>query len=70
MARIGLSELGVSKADNQYFLDIIEQRVSSGQNGAEWQRRWVAAHGKNMQALTLAYLRHQNSNKPVASWSI
>lgn len=69
-ARHGLHSLGIDQEESDYYMDIIEKRISSGQNGAEWQRRWVATHGRNMRALTLSYLEHQDSGLPVAQWKL
>lgn len=69
MAKEGLQQMGVEHKDIQYYLDIIEQRVSTGQNGATWQRRYIETHGKDMRAMTLAYLKNQKTGKPVHSWS-
>ena len=70
MAKDGLNQLGVTREDIDYYLGIIEQRVLSGQNGAAWQRSYVEKYGKDMQALTLAYLHHQQSGKPVHEWPV
>ena len=68
MAKDGLNQLGVDKQDITYYLGIIEQRIISGQNGARWQRHYVEKHGKDMQALTRAYLKMQQSGLAVHEW--
>ncbi len=70
LARQGLDSMGISKRDSSHYLGIIRQRVSSGQNGAQWQRRFVAKHGRDMYALTRACLRNQNSGSPVHEWHV
>jgi hypothetical protein len=70
VARDGLSQLGIDRKDIDYYLDIIEQRVKSGQNGAFWQRQYVKKNGKDMLALTKAYLKHQQSGLPVHQWPV
>lgn len=70
MAREGLQELGVDEGDYNYYLDIILGRIDSGQNGACWQRKWVAHHGDDMQMLSRAYLQRQNEGLPVHEWGI
>ena len=70
MARNGLSQSGIARQDIDYYLGIIEQRTKSGQNGANWQRRYVEKYGKDMQALTLAYEKNQQSGLPVHEWQI
>lgn len=69
-ARDGLQEMGIESDDAQHWLSIIEQRVASGQNGAAWQRAWVAKHGRDMQALAQAYLVCQHGGQPVHAWGI
>lgn len=70
MARDGLCQLGIARQDIDYYLGIIEQRVRSGQNGAAWQRRYIEKNGKDMNALTLAYLKNQQSGQPVHEWEV
>jgi hypothetical protein len=40
------------------------------QNGATWQRRYVARHGKDMQQLTCAYWERQRQGQPVHTWDL
>ena len=70
LAHQGLNALGVDRADVDNFLAIIAGRLRTGQNGAAWQRAYVAKHGADFQALTLAYLEHQNRGAPVHEWTI
>ena len=70
MAKDGLNQLGVARQDIDYYLGIIEQRTKNGQNGASWQRRYIEKYGKDMQALTLAYEKNQQSGRPVHEWDI
>ena len=70
MARSGLERLEVSSRDIQYYLDIIEQRIKSGQTGTNWQQRYAANHNYDMQALTAAYAKLQQSGKPVHEWPV
>ena len=70
MAKDGLNQLGVDRQDIDYYLGIIEQRIISGQNGAVWQRSYVAKYGKDMQALTRAYLKMQKTGKAVHEWTL
>ncbi|MCI0401203.1 MAG: glutamate--cysteine ligase [Gammaproteobacteria bacterium] len=68
MARKGLEKLEIDRTDIDAYTGIIEARVHTAQNGAEWQRRWVARHGNNMNALNKAYHERQNSAVPVHEW--
>ncbi len=69
-ARLGLRELGLDRAEIDHYLAIIGERVRSGQNGASWQRAWVARHGRDLPALTAAYGERQASGLPVHRWSL
>lgn len=70
LARTGLSRLQVDGQDTFRLLEIIEQRVTSGQNGAAWQRRYLEQHGRDMAALTLAYRERQRAGTPVHEWGV
>lgn len=70
LAHSGLISLGVSDQDRSRYLGTFEARVQTGQNGASWQRRYVAHHDADMQTLLAAYLRHQHSGLPVHEWPI
>jgi gamma-glutamyl:cysteine ligase YbdK (ATP-grasp superfamily) len=70
LARTGLEGLGVDGALIAHYLDLIEARIASGQNGSVWQRKFVARHGRDMQALTHAYQERQRSNEPVHRWDV
>ncbi|PTN12746.1 glutamate--cysteine ligase [Nitrosomonas aestuarii] len=70
LARSGLEQLEINSHDRQYYLDIIEQRIRSGQTGTNWQQRYAAKHDYDMQALTAAYATLQQSGKPVHEWPI
>lgn len=70
LAREGLSLLDVDQADTEAYLHIIEQRLQTRQTGAQWQRHWVAKHGRDWRGLVLAYAENQSSGKPVHGWPI
>lgn len=68
-AKDGLRSLGVDDKDASDWMGVLQERVRSKQNGASWQRAWIARHGRNMQALTEAYLLNQESGRPVHEWA-
>jgi len=70
LARAGLEAFSLASDDIARYLGVIEGRLLSGQNGADWQRAFVAKHGRDMQQLTLAYREHQRSGVPVHEWPI
>ncbi len=69
LAGEGLAELGLAAADIERYLDVLEGRLRSGQNGAVWQ---LAHHAKyrDYQRLTADYLELQRQFIPVHEWSI
>jgi len=64
----GLQQSSIDAADIDLYLDIIRIRTEKGLNGAAWQRGFVDKFGKDMQALTAAYIDRQNSGEPVHNW--
>jgi len=70
VARRGLESLGIAAEDIDFYLGVINARVRSARNGAEWQRRYVEKYGGDMRALTLAYAARQRSGLPVHEWEI
>lgn len=70
MARAGLARLGVEAANSHRLLEIIEARVTSGQNGAVWQRRFIEKRGRDLGELTRAYRDRQRTGLPVHSWDV
>jgi len=67
----GLQRAGVCREDiDRYIRDIIVNRVKSGQNGARWQRGFVAKYGPDFQALTAAYYHNQHTHRPVHEWPL
>ncbi|MCK5723989.1 MAG: succinylglutamate desuccinylase/aspartoacylase family protein, partial [Gammaproteobacteria bacterium] len=68
LARQGLTSLGISMKDSDKYLGIIHDRVESGRNGSTWQRSFIQKYGRNMHALTRAYITNQNSGEPVHRW--
>ncbi|MCR9143022.1 MAG: glutamate--cysteine ligase [bacterium] len=66
----GLASLGIDAEDARLYLGVIEQRATKQQTGAGWQRRFVEKYGRDMQALTGAYLERQDAGAPVHSWDL
>jgi len=70
MAEQGLTALGLEGRDIRHYLGLIEQRVATGRNGAQWQREFVAKHGRDWGQLMQAYYQQQDSRRPVHEWEI
>ncbi len=66
----GLTELGIDASEIDRWLGIIAGRLRTGQTGSAWQRAWVARHGRDLTALTAAYLERQESGLPVHQWPL
>jgi len=70
MAKEGLEKLKIDTKESDYYLGIIRDRVKSGQNGAVWQLAYVKQYGDDMQKMSDAYWRHQQTGEPVHKWEI
>ncbi len=66
----GLSRRGLGNEEISFYLDIVRQRLYNRQTGSEWQRRFVAKHGRHWDKLTSHYLENQRSGFPVHEWNI
>ena len=67
LTKMGLSSLGINNVDE--YLNIIEQRTESGQNGASWQ----LAHFKKFHSIPKLmedYMKNSKQNIPVHTWSL
>jgi gamma-glutamyl:cysteine ligase YbdK (ATP-grasp superfamily) len=70
LASKGLETLEIDRGDIEHYLGIIQARIASGCTGARWQRSYVARYGRDMNALTRAYLDRQRSGAPVHEWGL
>jgi hypothetical protein len=78
LARDGLARWGVSSAQADRLLGIVEQRCLTGQSGAAWQIATVAGlteHGgvdrrEALRRMTMRYIEHMHSNEPVHTWPL
>ncbi len=68
-ARKGLHALKIDTADSDYYLGVIEQRISNKQTGSQWQRQFMQQPGATLHNMTKAYLKHQYSEVPVSQWN-
>ena len=69
--RNSLKELGIDQSEIEHYIDgVIKPRLVTGQNGAEWQKKFVQAHGPRFQELMEAYYANQIKNIPVHEWDI
>lgn len=78
LAHAGLLDWEVASSDVDYYLGIIEERVLSGQNGAEWQiRTWNKLIEEDeldrpeaARELVHRYQRRSDAGTPVHTWPI
>ena len=70
MAADALGRLDIPKPEIDRYIGTALARVEAGQTGARWQRAWVAKHGADWPALTLAYIDAQDSGEPVHTWPV
>lgn len=69
--RQGLHSLSLDPKDISYYLEeVLYGRLRSGQNGAAWQRAYVARHGLDFSALVAAYGERQYTGLPVHEWKV
>jgi len=76
LARQGLSSVNVNRQDIDKYLGIIEERIRSGQTGAQWMlSSFSATDGPvprdfRYRALTEKILQHQKKGSPVHTWPL
>ena len=76
LAREGLARWGISQADADRLLGIVEQRCLTGQTGAAWQVATVADLSRRhnldrpeaLRQMTQLYIEHMHTNTPVHTW--
>jgi CBS domain-containing protein len=74
LARQGLSSANIDNHDIDHYLGIIEERVRSGQTGAQWMLNSLSAidgpgpRDIRYRALTSTMLEHQKKGSSVHSW--
>ncbi len=74
IAAAGLQSAGVSDRDTNRLLDLISERVASGQTGSRWMMegynrlRAVVPQDEALQGITRAYVRRQRTSRPVHTW--
>jgi len=64
LAAEALESSQIPKDEVADYLGIIEERIKRRQNGAIWQRKWIARHGRDFSRMTAEYLKRQKSDAP------
>ena len=76
LAREGLRQSGIDDADIERYLGTLEERVRSGQTGAQWMLQSLEAMGEEgtsdlrQRKLAAAILERQQGEEPVHSWAV
>jgi gamma-glutamyl:cysteine ligase YbdK (ATP-grasp superfamily) len=70
LARQGLRDFGLSAAEIEHYLGVVEARVRSGQTGAAWQLQRFAQAGGDAHRMMVDYLDNQRSGAPVHEWTL
>jgi CBS domain-containing protein/gamma-glutamylcysteine synthetase len=76
LAREGLRAAGIDPKESEHYLQIIDQRVCSGQTGSQWLLKSYAAlrkqgtRAERLSALTAAIRQRQQNGQPVHEWSL
>ena len=74
LAAKGLASAGIAEEDMDRLLNVIGERVSSGQTGSRWlldgfnQLQGVVPLDEALQAVTKSYLVGQKAGKPISEW--
>lgn len=75
-AKSGLQMVGISPADIERYLGVLEERVAQGKSGASWMLDSLASMDKRaknnvrMRSLTAAMKANQESGQPLHEWSL
>ena len=76
LAREGLRQSGIDDADIERYLGTLEERVRSGQTGAQWMLQSLEAMGEEgtsdlrQRKLAAAILERQQGVEPVHRWAV
>jgi hypothetical protein len=70
LARRGLVSLDIPEGEIDEHLGIIAARVDNSQNGAAWQRRWLAMNDAGLHEMVLRYRELQDAGQPVHTWPL
>lgn len=76
LAHIGLKQYGIVAADRDRYLGVLQDRVESGQTGAQWVLGSLSALGDRgtpdirMRSLTHRMMEQQHRGKPAHTWPL
>ena len=76
LARRGLTKKKIDAEDIERYLGIVEERVKTGQTGAQWalsSLQEMNGHGtteERFRAIVRSTLEHQQTGQPVHAWSL
>ncbi len=76
VAEKGLSSIGIATSEINYYLSIIQQRISKKQNGAIWQKKMLDKLNQHLDMkeslhkMLEQFIENSQQNIPVAEWKI
>lgn len=76
MAHRGLESIGIASTEAERYMDVIRERLATGQSGAVWQRRKLAQLKQQMpqeealHQLLETFMGYSEANLPVAQWPV
>jgi CBS domain-containing protein/gamma-glutamyl:cysteine ligase YbdK (ATP-grasp superfamily) len=76
LARLGLKESNIDSSEIDKYIGIVEERVRSGQTGAQWMLNSLASLNRHqpvdmrLRTLTSTILARQKEDKPVKDWKL
>lgn len=76
LSREGLEFINMDKRAIDFYLNIIEERIETGQTGSTWQLEQIGKLTNDWPAplpalgeMLALYLQHQDADKPVSQWT-
>jgi hypothetical protein len=69
-AIIGLESFNISNNEIKFYMDIIQHRAQSKQNGCFWQHQYRLNTGADFAQMTQQYLLNQQQGLPVSRWEL
>lgn len=70
LARQGLRDFGLSDAEIEHYLGVVEARVRTGRTGAAWQLQRLARVDGDPHRMMDDYLDNQRAGAPVHEWAL
>ena len=69
-AEIGFQRLEIDSSTFRPWLDLLHERATTGQNGAQWQMDFFECSGRDTALLVREYRTRQESGEPIHLWTL